>query len=243
MTKKFEPVLIVGCSHGKHVCPVAKSAVLRFKAEFKPKIVAHLGDFCDTAGLRSGARGTADESEPLDPDIAGGLEFLDEIGATIVLAGNHEDRAWSLMASPNAVVSYAAGKIVHAITDHCAKRKAVFHRYNGVFQEHRLGDFVLTHGTIYNENTTRDMATSYGNVVHAHTHRPGIAYGRTNQSPIGIGVGTLTKRREMSYAKNRLATFAWGQAFVWGYTNGRETHLNLCLGPQEQQPNSRWFLP
>lgn len=217
--------------------------MLRFRDQYKPETVAHLGDFCDTAALRSGARGTADEAEPIDPDVDGGLQFLTDIRATIVFGGNHEERAWKLMNSPNAVVSFAAGKIVGAILDHCQMIGADFHRYDGVFQMAKIGNFTLTHGTIYNENTTRDMAEIYGNVFHGHTHKPGIAFGRRIDSPIGFGVGTLTARREMGYANGRRATLAWGQGFAWGEYNDKVCHPNLCLGPQEQQPDSEWRLP
>ena len=239
----FKRVLIVGCSHGVHICPRARNAVLKFKKDFKPQTVVHLGDFCDTAALRSGAKGTRDEGEDIEPDIDGGLGFLREIGANIVLAGNHEHRIWQQAESPNAVVAYAAGQILGAIQDFCKASKVQFHEYSGIHQVAKLGDYTLTHGSIYNENSVRDNAEIYGNVVHAHTHRPGIAYGRRIDSPIGFCVGTLTPRRAMGYAQNRRATLSWGMGFVWGEYDDKKAHLQLCLGPQEQNPDSEWRLP
>lgn len=242
IVKNWKRVLIVGCSHGKHIDPSARKAVLEFREKFKPQAVVHLGDFCDTAAFRSGARETADSAEEVEPDIDDGLTFLAEIGATHVLCGNHEDRLWRLAHSPNAVVAYAAGKVIGAINDHCRKLKAQLFPYDGVFQKIRLGNFTLTHGVMYGENATRDHAESFGNIVHAHTHRPGIATGRRDDHPIGICVGTLTGRRNMEYAKARRATLSWGQAFGWGEYCDNFASLNLCLGPQEQN-GGRWLLP
>jgi predicted phosphodiesterase len=236
-------ILAVVCSHGKHIDPQARNAVLKFRDKFKPQTIVHLGDFCDTAAFRSGARETADSAEDVGPDIDGGLTFLAEIGATHVLCGNHEDRLWRMAYSPNAVIAYAAGKCIAAIEAHCKKLKAALIPYSGIHQQIKFGNFTFTHGTMYGENAIRDHAEVYGNVVHGHTHRPGIATGRRIDSPIGFGLGTLTKRSEMEYAKARRATLSWGQAFLWGEYNDRSAHLQLCLGPQEQNPQQPWRLP
>lgn len=242
VVKSWKRVLVVGCSHGKHIDPAARKAVLDFKARFKPQRVVHLGDFCDTAAFRSGCKGTADESERIEPDIDGGLTFLAETGTTDVLCGNHEDRLWHMAHSPNAVVSYAAMKAIEGIREHCRKRRATLIEYAGTFQKIQIGNFALLHGYMYGENAIRDHAEAHGNVIHAHTHRPGIATGRRDDHPIGICVGTLTARRGMEYAKSRRATLSWGQGFAWGEYCDNFATFNLCLGPQEQNGN-RWILP
>lgn len=236
-------ILIVGCSHGKHIDPTARKAVLDFKARFRPQVVVHLGDFCDTSAFRSGAIGTADDAEAIEPDIDGGLTFLAEIGATHVCLGNHEARLWRECHSPRAVVAYAAGKCVGAIHDHAAKYRYALSEYDGVFQRPFIfGGTKFLHGTMYGENAARDHAEAYGNVVHAHTHRPALATGRRDDFPIGICVGTLTRRREMTYAHGRRSSLGWGQAFAWGEFTDQYCALNLCLGPQEQQGGA-WRLP
>lgn len=242
MSRTYKRALIVGCSHGAHICPNARDAIIKFRKEYKPHKVIHLGDFCDTAAFRGGAIGTSDSAEPVAPDVDDGLTFLAEIGATDVLMGNHEDRLWRLACSPNAVVAYAAGKVMDEITKHCGRYKASMHPWDGVFQRLQLGNYKLMHGVMYGENAIRDHAETYGNVIHAHTHRPGIATGRRDDHPIGICVGTLTNRRAMDYAKARRATLSWGMGFVWGEYNDQFFHPNLCLGPQESGAKD-WRLP
>ena len=73
ITKKWVKFIAVGCSHGNLIDPKAAAAVFEFKRRFNPQRIFHLGDFCDTAALRSGAKGTPDEGKPINSDI-------DEIG-------------------------------------------------------------------------------------------------------------------------------------------------------------------
>lgn len=239
----YKRLLAVVCSHGAHLCPIARDAVLKFRKEYRPHTVVHLGDALDTTAFRSGAKGTKDEGEEVEPDLDSGLGFIQEIGTTHWLAGNHEDRYWALAESPNAVIAYAAGQCINAIHEVCEKRKIRFTPYDAIFQSVMFGNFRFLHGSLYSENATRDHAEALGNCVHGHNHRPAIAMGRRSDCPIGFGLGTLTRRRAMGYAKARRATLAWGQGFLWGEYNDKEAHFNLCLGPQEQNDSSKWVLP
>ena len=208
--------MFVGCSHGKHICPKAKKAVLEFKRRFKPDRVGHLGDAIDTAAFRSGARGIdADSAEPVAPDIDGGLMFLKELKADYFLYGNHEARLTHLSNSPNAVIAYASARALHHIEEACSKMGTRVIPYDGIYQKLMIGDVMFTHGTFYNEMAARDMAEAYGGkVVFAHTHRAMQAPGRTMKPSHGYCVGTLTRKREMTYASNRRATMAWGMGLV-----------------------------
>ena len=239
----YKRLLAVVCSHGEHICPVARDAILAFKTRYKPQTVVHLGDALDTAAFRTGAKGTPDESKEVEPDLDSGLGFIQELGTTHWLAGNHEDRYWSLADHYNAIVAYAAQQCINEITDVCKKRKIEFSEYTGIHQGIYFGGFRFMHGSMFSESATRDHAESVGNVVHGHNHRPAIAMARRSDAAMGFGLGTLTRRRAMGYAKNRRATLAWGQAFLWGEYNDREAPFTLCLGPQEQLPTSKWVLP
>lgn len=239
--------MAVGCSHGKHICPKAKAAVLKFKKSFNPSLSIHLGDFCDTTAFRSGARGIdADSAEAVAPDIDGGMQFLREYGADVVLCGNHEARLWTLRNSPNAVIAYASHKAVEHIEDGCRQMKARLVPYDGIYQEYAFGDILATHGTFYNEMAARDMAEAYGKkVVFAHTHRAMQAPGRTMKHTRGYCVGTLTRKREMSYANCRRATMAWGMGIVAGeYREGSKPDSAIWLfeGPSENN-DTEWRLP
>jgi hypothetical protein len=116
-----------------------------------------------------------------------------------------------------------------------------------MFQSYIRGDVTFLHGSLYSENAIRDHAESLGpgKIIHAHTHRAGQAPGRTLKSCMGYCVGTLTRRREMSYAKNRRATLGWSQGLVFGeIREGRSpaSAVWLVTGPGEGT-DMEWRLP
>jgi hypothetical protein len=113
--------------------------------------------------------------------------------------------------------------------------------YDGVFQRLVIGNVTFTHGTIYNENSARDMAEMYGGqVIFAHTHRAQIGEGRTFQESTGYCVGTLTRRGEMDYAKCRRATFGWRQGLVFGEIGPKDSAIWLLTRNEFQK---EWRLP
>ena len=244
ITRRWKRLVAFGCTHGVNIDPVAKAAILKMIQGYKPHTIVNGGDFLDTTAFRSGAKGTADESEPVEPDLKEGIEFLHEARCTHVLGGNHEDRLWRLQSSPNAIVSFCASQAITRIHEACRKLKAPFHPWGGAFQEPFIfGGTKFIHGYMYNENAARDHAESHGNVVHWHTHRPAIATGRRDDHPVGICPGSMTRRRNMDYAKARRQTLAWGQAILWGEYCDSAAAFNLCLGPSEQAEASKWILP
>jgi len=247
IVSKWTKVLALGCSHGRHICPQAKAAVLLFKNRFKPDITIHLGDAIDTAAFRSGARGIdADSAEPVAPDIDGGMMFLRELKADTYLFGNHEARLTALSNSPNAVIAYASSRALFHIEEACQKIKTRIIPYDGIYQKMMIGDVLFTHGTFYNEMAARDMAEAYGSkVVFAHTHRAMQAPGRTMKPSQGYCVGTLTRKREMTYASFRRATMGWGMGLVAAeIREGKNpaSQVWLFTGPSEGEDHG-WRLP
>jgi predicted phosphodiesterase len=247
VVSRWTKVLAIGCSHGKHICPSAKAAVLEAKAKFKPDRILHLGDAMDTSAFRSGARGIdADSAEPVAPDIDGGLMFLRELKADTFLFGNHEARLTSLSNSPNAVIAYAASRALYHIEEECRKMGTRVIPYDGIYQKLMIGDVLFTHGTFYNEMAARDMAEAYGGkVVFAHTHRAMQAPGRTMKPSHGYCVGTLTRKREMTYASCRRATMGWGMGLVAAeIREGKKpaSQVWLFTGPSEGEDHG-WRLP
>jgi predicted phosphodiesterase len=238
---KYERFIAVSCSHGKYADPTAISAVLAMRDKWNPTICVHLGDWCDTTAWRAGAAGSSDESEPVAPDIDGGLSFLREYRPTHVLDGNHEDRIPRMLNHRNAIVAYAAQRA----TDHIDK---VFVEigcrripYDGIFQKLVIGDVTFSHGTIYNENSARDMSEIYGGkVIFGHTHRSSQAEGRTIKESTGYCVGTLTRRGEMDYAKCRRATLGWRQGLVFGEIGPKDSAVWLCT---RGEFDKEWRLP
>ena len=242
ITKKWKKIFAVGCSHGLHADPKALAAVLKFRESYKPDACVHLGDFCDTTAFRSGVSSgqDADSAAPIQPDVDGGLDFLEKLRPTLVLAGNHEARLWRLAKSPNAIVSHCSTKVIGEIMDTCKELKAEFIEYTGIHQGKIIGGFRFMHGVFFSENGVRDHAEAFGNVVHAHMHRAGVAKGRRSDNPTGYCVGTLTGRGAMEYSANRRSTLSWSSGFVWGEYSGDQSVLWL-----HEQPNhlAEWRLP
>ena len=116
--------IAVSCNHGPMADPVALQAVLSFKKTFKPHVTLHLGDFCDFAALRSGAKGSKDEGVSIQDDIHAGTSFLEALEPNVIFDGNHETRIYKLLDHPNATVSYAASQLVGELNDLATKLKA-----------------------------------------------------------------------------------------------------------------------
>jgi len=208
--------MAVGCSHGALIDPKAESAVLRFKRAFKPRRVFHLGDWCDTAAFRLGAKGTPDEGEDIDPDIQAGFDFLVKLGATDCTMGNHDERPWRFLKSPNAIVKKAAAEVVTDINDFMKLHNI---RWVNTWSNRswiKAYGFKWMHGYMYNENVARDHAEAHGNVVFAHAHTAMLQKGRRDDNPTGVCVGTLSNIPAMEYAKSRRKTLSWSQAIVYG---------------------------
>ena len=228
--------MAVGCSHGIYADPKAIQAILRFKDWFKPHTIIHLGDFTDMSAHMGSSDG---EGDAIAPDLDGGLEFIRMLEANVVLEGNHEARLRRDLRSSNQLRVRAAETSLEEIQATCLKQHALYVPYTGVWQCHRIANYTFTHGTIYNENSARDMAEMYGNVIFAHTHKTMQQVGRRIDSPIGISVGTLTKRGAMDYANTRRSTLGWSQGFAWGEYNDNSLYPNLHTHDNGEQ----WHLP
>ena len=240
ITKHWKRFLAVGCSHGNHIDPVAAAAVVKFRDSWKPQTVVHLGDFVDVAALRGGAAGSQDESEPIGPDIEAGCKFLQQLRPTIVLNGNHEIRIWKLQSHKNAIVSDCAMSIVSRLQKQMKALRADYEEKWSIRSFRMLGNFKLMHGYVFNENSCRDQAEAEGNIIFAHTHRPGMAKGRRCDNVTGYSVGTLANIGNMDYANARRATHAWAGGFVWGEYCDDRTVVWLHEQPQNE---TEWRLP
>jgi hypothetical protein len=104
--------MATGCLHSTHACAEYMRNVRAFKAAFQPHDYTELGDVLDTACLRSGARGTKDEGEPLEPDLRIGLDWVREMQPTRWMFGNHDTRVVELTAHPSAIVSELSRRLL-----------------------------------------------------------------------------------------------------------------------------------
>ena len=236
IVRPWRRFVALGCSHGIYADPKAIDSVLRFIAGYNPHERIHLGDFTDMSAFMGGSDG---EGDPVKPDLIAGLDFLEAMRATQILCGNHEARLWRDRRSHNELRVLAAETAIEAIETTALKLHAQLYQYTGIWQAYRLGNFIFTHGTIYNENSARDMAEIYGNVIFAHTHKASIQAARTYRQAIGISVGTLTKRGVMEYANTRRSTLAWSQGFVFGEYCETELHPQLHI----HDGGDEWKLP
>lgn len=247
ITRKWEKFIAVGCSHGILIDPIAKAATLKMKRDFKPSRVFHLGDWCDTAALRNGSKGTSDEGIPICPDIDTGIEFLEELGVTDCTMGNHDERPYRFLQHHNAVVKgfasmlvYGDGKKYLGIEGEMKRLKINWVNSWDIRNYIQAYGFKWMHGYMFGVNCARDHAEAHGNVVFAHAHTPAMQQGRRDDNPTGICVGTLSKIGNMDYAKNRRQTHAWGQAIVYGEGCGNKIgYIQLHNNGQKRE----WRLP
>lgn len=233
--------MAVGCSHGDHICPEARKAVLEFKSKWKPDTTLHLGDFVDLASLRAGAQSSADSADRarnIADDIAEGISFLYELEPKHILFGNHEARLYAWASSPNALKAHAAQCTLDDI-DKCTKKlKATTYPYT-VRSYVQLGDLKALHGFVYNVNAIRDTAESYGcKTLMAHIHRCGQERARTLNGVSGYSLGMLMKF-DPDYAATRRATLAWSQGFAYGFYTDNQSTVNIV----ERTYGQPWMLP
>jgi hypothetical protein len=230
----------VGCSHGVLIDPKARAAVLRFRNNWKPQRIFHLGDWCDTTALRNGAKGTPDEGKPINSDIDSGLKFLKDLGVTDCTMGNHDERPYRYKGHPNAMVRELGELLVNGIEK---KMKLLKIRWVNTWD---IRSWIYAygikwmHGTIYTENAARDQAEMHGSCVFAHCHTTMLQKGRRDDNPTGICVGTLADIPNIDYAKCRRKTLSWSQGLVYG-----EGHDNTLGWIQlyENGQHGEWRFP
>ena len=244
LTRKWERVLAVGCSHGDKANPAALKAVLKFSERWKPVHRIHLGDAYDTAAFRTGARpnsGDSDEAAEIAPDISAGQKFLHQFRPTAFCIGNHENRLVRLCGHYNSVIACAADSVLKQCLEPIKKTKCKLIPYT-VHNEgwYMLGGYRFGHGHVFGENYLRDTAETWGNSVVAHAHRPGVAKARRCDNATAFGVGTLADIPAMDYASGRRSTLAWGYGMVFGEVCGDQAQLCLWEWPQG---TTEWRLP
>jgi hypothetical protein len=234
----FKRFLACGCSHGELADPVALEAVLAFKRSWKPDTTIHLGDFCDFAALRSGAAGSKDEAASLADDITAGTNFLEQLEPTHIFDGNHEERIYRLLESPNAKVAYCAQKLMGELNDLATRlgaRRVPYDIDEGWLQ---FGDTLFGHGYMFNQAAIRDHAEAFGKCVIAHLHRVGQERGRVRKDATAHCVGFLGEKKKFGYAKTNKSRLAWSQGFAWG-----EYSDEHCIVRLEQCGPAGWRLP
>jgi hypothetical protein len=237
--------MATGCLHSTHACAEYQRNVRAFKAAFHPARHIELGDLLETTALRSGARGTKDEAEPLEPDVNKGLAWLAEMEPSDWLLGNHDDRIIQLLSHPSAIVAELARRLWSDMQAAAEKAGAKIHPYDIERGWIRVGNMYMGHGYMYNINALRDHVEMMGgNVVMAHLHVAHTFRARNHGGHWGVCVGTGGDPRTMGYARRRRQTLAWNHGIAYGeYTDNDSTMQLLqwnCAHGAKESP--RWLI-
>lgn len=183
--------------------------------DFQPHERVCLGDLHDYAALRSGSSGTADEYSSLTDDFHAGVNWLRRFRPTKRCHGNHDHRIYKLLNDPRAKLATLAQWVVRDIAavdeENGTEVKPYLPMRRNVF---RFGDHFAGHGWMYSEQALRDHAETFGNIIIAHLHVPGMAYGRTLHTSRATCVGTMADPDRLDYAQTRRNTLRWAHGVV-----------------------------
>jgi predicted phosphodiesterase len=257
IVRNWQRFLVVGCIHSTRACPIAVQSIVDFILRWKPGVVVVNGDLLDLEAFMGSVK-DRDGVEPVADDVDEGIRILNLIADACLAAGshlvfnegNHEARLWRAISSNNETAAFAAFRIQSDMKQVVRRAGGTYVEYRGIWTGYLLGSTLLvTHGSVFNVNAARDMATAYARggistVIFNHTHSPGWAIGNRDDSPMGINAGTLQRRASplASYADNRLKTFSWMPGCAYGEFADDVAVPSLYVHPLtlEGQP---WRLP
>ncbi len=229
LNRKWKRWMATGCLHSVYACEEYKRNVRAFKKDWKPDTYIELGDVIDTAALRTGARGTKDESEPIEPDMRAGLDWVKEMRPSIWTMGNHDARPYELISHPSAIVAELARRMVEDMETTAAKLRCQLVRYEHIRKSWaKIGDMYICHGWMYSINALRDhVERRGGNVLMAHLHSPHMYRARNVGGHWGLCVGTGMDPDKPSYSSRRPATLAHGHGIGYGHYSDDKTTAHL----------------
>lgn len=241
--------LIVPDSHGAHIDPGARDALLRDARKIRPEEIILLGDHLDCGGTFSTHQRsyTNELVESYTDDVTAANVFLDRLqkaapGARIhYLEGNHEAHV-ERWASRN----FQSQKDAEMLLEHMGpvkvlrlkEREIKYYRrsqhYMGLSIPGtiRLGKCFFTHGISHSKHATYEHLVRFGAcVVHGHTHRAQSNVERTVSSD-GHGSwcpGTLAKLQPLY---RHTAPTSWSHGFAIQFVDtvtGRFLHFNVPI--------------
>jgi hypothetical protein len=237
--------MATGCLHSTHACAEYQRNVRAFRKDFRPDDYTELGDLLETTALRAGARGTKDESEPLEPDVNKALAWLQEMRPKRWMLGNHDDRIYQLRDHPSAIVAELSRRLVADMEAAAEKVKCRIYPYDIERGWAKVGGMYVGHGYMYNVNALRDHVEMLGgNVVMAHLHVAHTFRARNHGGHWGVCVGTGGDPRTMAYARRRRQTLAWNHGIAYGEFCDDESTMHLlqwnCAHGGTEAP--RWLI-
>ena len=223
--------LICSCSHGHLANKDACNDLLKFKADYKPDVTVHAGDFIDAGAFMGNGKGSETPADNIWNDISDGLEFVRRLEPNVLFCGNHEDRLWKIKESTNEVKAWAASTVIDKLESFARQIGAELVEYGSMSDPssyRRLGPLAVGHGWSFGKNAEQEHAQMTGQptaIGHVHRMQSMPAYGFS--APPGYSVGCLCDIPKMTYAKNRKATAGWTNGFAYGEFS--ETEYTLIL--------------
>lgn len=243
LNQNWRRIMAVGCEHGEHLCPAAQNTVLAFRDAYEPHIVLGLGDVRDFTAFRAGAKGTKDESADIESDFNAGSDWLRRYRPTHRCDGNHDYRVNKLVGHQNAVISYAASRVLNEIAEVDRENGTIVHPYHPIKQWFQFGGYRWGHGIMFNQTAMRDHAETFGNCVIAHLHTPGMMPSRTMTPATCFCVGMMANKHTMEYAMTFRNWHAWGHGCVFGEVSDTSAHLYLAKAECGNGEPEDWSFP
>lgn len=216
---KLKNVLIIPDCHFPYEDKKAWKLLLKTAKEFKPDIIAVLGDFADFYCVSSHDKSPEREDQLITEvkAVNVALDQLDAIGAAekIFVAGNHEDRLDRYLKT-KAPELYSLVKAKQLFNLDQRGWKYIPYKSHG-----RIGKLYLTHdtGTAGAVAHSKALSDFQDNIVIGHTHR--MAYsvvGTAKGVPhVGAMFGWLGDVKQVDYMHSVKANRDWALGFGIGY--------------------------
>lgn len=221
---RFESVMIIADTHGSLVDKNWKKKALKFKNDFVPDHVIHLGDYTDATALRVGA--SREEQEvPLWNDVVDGVNLLEEFECTMVMDGNHDDRIMQRAESISKMpLNEYCRKIVRDLIEPTFKDLRIPRiPYNAASGIRPVGKsrLLACHGFHTNMHAAKCHAEIYNDVIfgHCHTFQRYTARGWPNPK-IGIAIGCGGPLRP-EYASRSTSQLRWARGWAYGHIDNK----------------------
>ncbi len=235
----MKKLLIVGDSHGQFIHWPDAEKLLKFRDEWKPHITLHIGDAFDFTALRKGAC-DSDRAVSLSDDMVSGKDFLRRLRPDALLLGNHEDRLFTLMESPNATLAESARYMWNDIQRELKNLRCQWIPYDASGGVYKVGQYSIVHGYHAGIQAVRKHAQIYGHVIVGHIHQIAHVQVERSDHAEGWSFGCMCDFKNMDYMRHRTGKLRWQRGWGYGLLNEKTGDVQLW---QAQKTGGKWYLP
>jgi hypothetical protein len=210
-------------------------AMFSFIKSFKPNIRILGGDIFDMTALRAGAS-VSDQGVSISDGIAIAEDFIKRFEPSVSLFGNHEDRIAATINNNIGPIKEYASIIydeVHRIYED-VNCKTIDYNKRLYYQ---LGNYKVIHGFYAGLTAVKNHSISYGgNVIHGHTHSPGVYSVPSVNESIAISSPCLCN---VDYEYNKKAPSSLSHKNGWVYgTMSRSGECSVRLAVKDEETNT-----